>query len=174
MRFNVEPTHFFRITFDFSQPPLFDWQFAVSAPTPNASEVTVWGNNDEWIRAVCHTVTDHLRNRRTHRQWLHRPFVYDLGLFTVGFPGAFLFIKRLYPSISPSLAGLHPVIEAAVYIYIGLFCLLVYRLAFSYTKWAFPKLELLGTENGPSKHRLFWYCLALSVAGAAIWALLGG
>src|SRR5262249_58955758 len=83
-----KPGNSFSLTLDFSKPPLLDVNNAVSSPTPNRSQLFIEGNNDAWVATIADHVMSVISSRQNKRGWLHKAFIYDVGLYLIGFPMA--------------------------------------------------------------------------------------
>jgi len=91
---NGTPRNWLEINLDFNKPALLDWQNAVSNPTPNQSYVAAVGHNSVWIAGVFDTVTSRLNRNRNRRGFIHREFIYDLGLWLLALPIGFYATMR--------------------------------------------------------------------------------
>ncbi len=171
-RNNIEPRNWFGLLLDFSKPPLLDWVNPVSNPTPNASNLIIHGDSEAWVAAVRHTVIERLKQHSNRRSFLHKPLIYDAGMWLIGIPAAFLGTASLMPKISGFFRDLLPTIEYAAYVYVFFAVLVIYRFLFSYTKWAWPTVELTSTRNVTTKHRRYWYAVLVGLSIAFIWSLI--
>lgn len=169
-RFNTQkdPADWFELTLDFSKPPLLDWVNNVSSPTPNESNLIVSGQDDTWVSGVVRKVEQKIQAHKTHRNFLHAPFIYDAGLLIFGLPAAFSITSLASIYIYSQMSGTFLVFAAHAYVFIA--TLLSYRTLFGYTKWAFPKIE--HNMSNASKHRKLWGgiigTIALTTLTAAI------
>lgn len=162
-------SNLFQLTLDFSSPPAFDSENPLSAPTPNASTLIVSGRDESWISTIESCVEDVLKEKRTKRKLLHRNAIYDLGLFLVGFPASFAVTSVFYTRFGDFLSSLHNVIEIAIYFYVFLLTVFVYRLCFGYARWLFPTMELEGSVPSRATQRklLSYVASGLFLAGLA-------
>jgi hypothetical protein len=147
------PFNRFLLLLDFSTPPLVDHQNLVSSPTPNDSHLEVTGDRTEWVANVSAAVTEVTKDRRTKRAWIHRAFVYDIGLALLAVPLGIYACWKASDLIATHLS-IHPVVTAAVYVYVFVMAVWAYRILFGYAKWAFPTMELTDNRNKPLKHRV--------------------
>lgn len=166
------PRNEFQVNFDFAKPPLLDASSFVSSPTPNNSYVSVKGENDAWVSSVMAAIDDVLKHKKTNSAWLHKGFIYDLGMFLFALPAAFYVIYKLYPFVDSVLTKIGSVVEAAGYIYIFLLVLFLYRFLFGYTKWAFPSMELIDNKDSANTHRMVWYGIILTLTANFLWELI--
>ena len=171
-RRGFKPKNSFSLLLDFTKPALLNFVNPASAPTENNSNVSVQGDDDTWTNAVFAKIQEFTRSRATSRGFLHRPNIYDLGLFVLGMPLAFWLITKVAPLVQRFTASVHPIVETAAYIYSFFFALLFYRFVFNYAKWAFPLLELTGQHRGPAKHRALWTAIVVSIAAAFLYDVL--
>lgn len=167
----TEPFNRFSLMFDFSKPPLFEVGVAISAPTANNTNLEVQGNRGGWIAGVQAAVDAVLQERKTRRRWLHRGFIYDLGLFLFGFPLAFYVCWKTSHFVDQYLAPMGPFIVAVFYLYLGLVTLNVYRGLFGYAKWAFPVVELSDNADAAGTHRAVLSTILVAIFGRIIWEI---
>lgn len=149
---NREPQEGFQVWVDFSRPPLLDWENPLSAPTSNQSNVLANGDQ-AWSGAIIKCVEDQLENCRNTRAFLHRPFAYDLGVFVVALPVAFLTAKRLSPTISDFAGMGTTTLSVMLYVYLLAALVWTYRVIFSYARWAFPVMEITSEQNKRAIHK---------------------
>jgi hypothetical protein len=168
-RQNLNPRNYLELTLDFTKPPLLDWRNPVSSPTLNVSILNVSGDKESWVAAVSSAVRDWVETRKNRRAFIHKPFVYDFGLWLFGAPAGLLVCSVL----SPLFEQATPVVKIGAYMYAFFMTLFVYRLLFGYTRWAFPTVEILGSRDTARMHRRFWYAVMVSIVGGAIWQLFG-
>jgi hypothetical protein len=152
---------------DFSRPTMLDFSKLPTLPTPNASHFTIFSASESWFTALNTRLTQLFNERRTGFDWLHKPGVYDLFLFTVGLPFALWVDYRL--SALDVLTRVPVVVAGAFYVYAGLLGLFVFRILFSYSRWVFPKIELQSENSLPIRHRAIWLAIIIAVTAAIIW-----
>lgn len=165
----VEPEHLFTLFIDFGQPPLLDAGRLVSSPTENATKLTIRGTRSAWRSAIEEAVRKRIKKRRPLRTYFHGGFVYDLGLILLGLPLVFYACWKSASLIEKFFGQVNVVLSAAAYVYVGLVALWAYRIFFSYTKWAFPMVELTDQATLPSRHRKLWWALIIAAAGKLFW-----
>lgn len=165
------PANKFYINFDFSKPPLIDNNNPVSNPTPNNSSLTIEGDQDTWISAIEEACMGVLENRDNKRSFLHKSFVYDVGLFIFGIPLALYVCWKFSGFVDETLGSKSGFLSAVAYFYIFFFVINMYRILFGYTKWAFPTVELEERRNDSKMHRKFWFGVVASLLGALIYDL---
>ncbi len=146
---------------DFSRPPLFDFGRLPTLPTPNESNFEISADNESWFSATKARLSQFFSDRRTSTNWLHRAAVYDILLIFVGIPMAIWLDYRVVSLIDTS--KISPVIIAAVYIYIFLLAITLFRILFSYSRWVFPKVELDTELASPLRHRGIWGAIILAM-----------
>lgn len=168
----VEPHHMFELFLDFAQPALADPGLPVSLPTPNNTHLTIRGTRAGWRTAIEDAVKKRIKKRRIIRSYFHRAYVYDLGLMIVGIPLAIYACWYFAPFIQRNLGNTNPVVYSGAYIYVALSALWVYRILFSYTKWAFPLVELTDQSTRPTRHRKVWWGLIALITGKLFWPLV--
>jgi len=144
----------------------------VSSPTPNSSKLTMQGDRDSWVASILDAVMGIVDNRRTKRTWIHRAFVYDIGLLLLGIPAGLYICWKLSDPIQKHIDSISAFLSTAVYIYIFLLVIWAYRIFFGYTKWAFPSVELKEGTDVAKKHRHFWWAITIAIIAQAVWAVL--
>jgi len=162
----TRPANSFALTLDFSKPSLVDNNNPVSNPTPNESNLSIEGERDSWVASVEKSVLDISRERENHRHFLHRSFVYDIGLMLLALPAGLYVCWRFSDTINLQLGVYSTFIASVAYVYIILIVFWIYRILFGYTKWAFPTVELLESRSNSRSHRKFWYAIVISICGA--------
>ncbi|MBB3571513.1 hypothetical protein [Rhizobium sp. BK491] len=169
----VEPEHMFQFFVDLRQPPLFDASRFVSSATDNETNLSIRGTRSGWRAGIEAAVNKRILRRRPVRTFFHGPFVYDLFQMIVGFPLAFYACWLSSNWISLHFARTGPVLTGAVYIYIALAAIWAYRFLFSYTKWAFPMVEISDQATRPAKHRKIWWAMITVLFGKLFWDFVG-
>jgi hypothetical protein len=163
-----DPANMFKLYLDFSKPPLLDSQNPVSSPTPNASNLDVTGTTDASVAAVVDAVEGVTKDRGTNRAWMHRAFMYDLGVSVFGLPLGF-YVCWKASSLVAQFAGVNTFFAAAAYVYIFFVTLWAFRLLFGYTRWAFPSVELTDNPDKSRTHRAVLGVIVLGLLVNFIW-----
>ena len=128
---------------------------------------------EAWVAAIPNTVMTLLDLRKTPRAWLHRGFIYDLGLMVLAVPFGFYVSWRLRDWINAHFGATHPVLVGIIYVYIVLAILWIYRGLFGYTKWAFPAVELSDNGDRAVTHRVILGSILIAIIAELIWTLIG-
>jgi hypothetical protein len=123
---NINPLDRFYVHLDFTEPPTFASYNPWSQPTPNVSQFEVIGSDETWVTGVYAWITDFFRNRRRRRAWLHTQRSFNVAHWVIGFPAALWVVYRL-SYYAPALTRLHPALLGAIYAYVFLFSLLIFR-----------------------------------------------
>lgn len=160
-----QPLRLFELNFDFSKPSLLDSERIVSSPTPNQSFIRIQSDNDAWLASVNEAVFGVLEHKKVKRKFLHRAFVYDLGLMVLALPAAFYIAGKNSGTVTNIFGNTNGFLIAAFYVYLILTVMWAYRIFFGYTKWIFPSVELKESSSSTLGHRLFWGAILLSVGG---------
>lgn len=165
---NVQPLHQFEVLLDFTQPRLLDSSTPLSDPTPNPSGLLIGGERVGWRAGIESAVKKYVKERNRLWSWFHGQFVYDLFLFLIGIPFALYVCWRLAPLIDRVFAGINTVVIGGAYIYVGFCAIWLYRLAFSYARWAWPKIELAEQSMPSKRHRVILIAAVAFVSTAVI------
>jgi multisubunit Na+/H+ antiporter MnhE subunit len=89
---------------------------------------------------------DFFRTRRRRRAWLHTQRSFSVAHWVVGFPAALWIVYRL-SYYAPALTRLHPALLGAIYAYVFLLSLLVFRGIVWLVRWLFPVVEFAGSRS---------------------------
>jgi len=168
---NVQPTNQFNLSLDFSQPPLLDANTFISGPTRNGSGLNIEGDRPGWLAGIEKTVVERIDKRHNLRKFLHGHFIYDYGLLGFGAPLALYFCWLSMGFIQQN-AKYWPILQAAAFVYIFFVGLWIYRILFSYLRWAYPLAELKEQLSRPRKHRIFWWSIVTLLGGKVFWDLV--
>jgi hypothetical protein len=142
---NVTPLHRFYVHLDFTEPPTFASYNPWSQPTPNASHIEVIGSDQTWVTGVYELIIDFFRARRRRRTWLHTGRSFNVAHWVIGFPAALWIVYRL-SYYAPALGRMHPALLGAIYAYVFLVSLLIFRGIIWSFRWLFPVVELTGSR----------------------------
>ncbi|QIO58867.1 hypothetical protein [Rhizobium leguminosarum] len=164
----AEPYHQFEVLLDFTQPGLLDASTQLSEPTANPSGFLIGGSRSGWRAGIESAVKKRIKERNRLWSWFHLQFIYDLFLLLLGMPFALYLCWRLAPAVDRLFGGASPVVIGGAYVYIGFVSIWLYRVAFSYTRWAFPKVELADQNNPSKKHRFVIGGLLLFIVGSVV------
>lgn len=164
------------VTLDFSRPPAFDISNPSGAPTPNNSQISVYGSEPIWVSGVFERIRAVLQQGSVKTGWIHGPHVYDVLVYFVGIPFA-LAVAVLAASRIPAPEGLLGLsFSLAVFLFAGLTALWSFRLSFSISRWLLPYVEYAPAPE--PLHRKLRLVIATTIVGAvaslsaaALWAL---
>jgi hypothetical protein len=161
------------VTFlDFSRPPLLDFSRLPTLPTPNESNFSIAADDESWFAATKAKLSQFFADRRTSTNWLHRAAVYDILLILAGVPIAIWADFRIVGLINTS--KISAIVTTALYIYVFVLVLLVFRVLFSYSRWVFPKVELDSELTSPLRHRGIWGAIFLGLIASFLYDILNG
>jgi hypothetical protein len=165
--FKLNPCCILELQFDFNKPPLIDFITNPSFPTPNTSSLHILSENDTWAEGAHEKIMSFLRERRTHRAWLHRKNIYDL-LSILFFLPLTLWNLHKFDFFAADFFSKHTsVFTVTVYIYIFIIVLTFFRFVFNYLRWIFPYQELrTSLKNRFALHRLIFVTLLTGVTVA--------
>jgi len=164
---NLVPNNSFTLTVDLARPPVLEMN-----PQQNGSVAIIFGLDTTWTNALHDELAAFFRQRRTRRGWLHSPRSYDALVILVGFPLSFEIVYRLDRLIRTK-ATIPEALSVALYVYIVLVVLFLFRTLFNYARWAFPKLEVdAPRQHIGAAHRVAISTLALMVLAVLVKASL--
>ena len=166
---NLVPNNTFTIVLDLSRPNVLDMS---TPPTQNASIANISGLDAMWANALHDELVAFFQQGRTNRGWLHVTRSYDALLFLVGFPLSFDIVYHL-SRLTKEAAPIPQALSVALYVYIVLLVLFLFRILFNYATWAFPKLEIdAPRQHSGAAHRVAISTLSLIILGALVKAAL--
>jgi hypothetical protein len=170
LRFNNStPNNYFLITIDLARPPVLDMS---PQPIPNASIASVFGADLTWANGLCDELTQFFNQTANRRGWLHFAESYTMLMITVGIPLSLIIVYYL-DRLVRRVGILPEALSVAMYVYIVLIVLYLFRLLFNYARWVFPKVELdAPRQHIGVRHRFAISALALMVVGALVRAAL--
>lgn len=163
---NVTPLNRFKLKLDFTEPPGFNVYNPWDQPTPNSSQLEVYGPDHTWVTAVHEATLSFFARRKTRRRWLHSATTFNLLNYLLAFPGALWIVYRVDTRFSDALSGIHSSLRGALYIYIFLLALLIFRVMIGGFRWIFPVIELEGARSMKAR------VLAGTVLSSIVLALL--
>ena len=155
------------LVLDFSRPTILDFSKLPTNATENASNFQIVAASESWFTTLNTRLTQLFDERRTPVDWLHQTGMYDLLLFILGLPLALWIDYRFSPAIDRLM--LPVVLAAGLYVYLFFAGLFIFRGAFTYSRWVFPKVEMQTEASPPLRHRAVWFAIMIGVFGAAIW-----
>lgn len=158
-----------KIEFDFQKPKVFDLQSIPSLATPNNSSIHIIGNNETWVFGTYKKVMDSLVERSTKRGWLHKNNVYDLLLWFLIIPMTFRILYKIDNNFLLRFENISTIFVVAIYLYLFIFIINIFRMIFNYARWIFPKIELVTSlKNGARIHRLILTTILISLLASFI------
>lgn len=166
-----EPVNQFRITFDFTAPPTFDFNISPSVATPVNSTIDIVGENETWVSGTYRKVSNLLDDRRNSHGWLHRNNIWDLFLWVIIMPVIFRLLFLVQHVLPANLANVSGVLKGAFYVYAFFFLLNFFRIIFSYARWVFPYLEFNTPMRRTNLHRFILGTIVLSIIGSICYEL---
>jgi hypothetical protein len=163
------PQSLLSVELDLNKPPLVDFTTNPSLSTTNNSFIQVLGENETWVEGAHEKVLSSLRERKTKRAWLHRNNAYDLFLWILILPISFWNLRKIDLMVSVYLSKISSVFTVALYVYVFIIILNLFRLGFNYVRWLFPYLELkTPLKKGAIVHRSIFVLIFLPVMYALV------
>jgi hypothetical protein len=127
-----------------------------------------------WVSGVYEKMAAILHHGQTKSGWIHSRYTYDALLFAIGLPAALAAASLASQTARTSLAT-----QLAAFVFVALFSLAAFRLAFSAVKWLLPVVEFTGLPQ--PLHRQIRLALSTIVLGSVgslgatlIWFVLYG
>ena len=167
-----EPVNQFRITFDFASPPIFNFNISPSLATPTNSSIDIIGENETWVSGTYRKVSNLLEDRRTKHGWLHKNNIWDLFLWIIIMPIIFRLLYLLQKNLPAFISTVSGVLKAAIYVYVFILLLNLFRIVFSYARWVFPYLELSTPLRRNKLHRVILGAILISIISSISYELI--
>ncbi len=168
--FNYKPAHFFILNIDFNKPPLIDFSTSPSIATPNGSFIEIAGESENWVAGVFEIVKSKVQAKDNKRAWLHKALVYDAVLWFIVFPLAFYVCYSVEGVVQHKID--YRYVKIGLIFYSFFLVINLYRMFFSYTKWAFPKMELAARYSTTAMHRKWWFAISTGMVVCILWNVL--
>lgn len=150
---NYYPHNSFKILLDFNKPKIFDLSLMPSHGTPNASNVEVQGYDATWVNGLFSEIKKFIDNRSSSLSFVHHHSIYDILVWLFGLPLSFWFCSKLAASIESAFGGNNAFVISALYLYVFLVSLFVFRLLFHYLRWVCPLVEWRSKGSRLLTHR---------------------
>lgn len=144
---NVTLPNSFRLNLDFTEPPGFHAYNPWDQPTPNNSSLEVLGPNTTWVAGVHETVVSFFNERKRNRAWLHSQVTFNILNWLFAFPAALWITYRIDNIFHAQLQSVHVTLRGALYVYLVLISLLLFRVIVAGFRWIFPVVELQGARS---------------------------
>lgn len=143
---NVTPLNRFKLTLDFTEPPGFNVYNPWDQPTPNNSKLEVLGPDHTWVTAVHEATLGFFERRKRRRGWLHAFTTFNVLNWLLGFPGALWIVYRIDERFGTGMT-MHTALRGALYIYVFLLALFIFRAIVFGFRWLYPVIELEGSRS---------------------------
>lgn len=168
-----DPSNKIRVEFDFQKTKIFDLITNPSKATHNTSNIYVFGEDEIWVSGAYKNVIQSLQERANKRNWLHKTNIYDLFLWFIIIPLCFFTIYKFERLFSLKTRSISTVFVVTLYLYFFLITLNIFRMIFNYTRWVFPKMEIVTSlKKGAIVHRVILGMLFLAILSSFIYDLL--
>ena len=165
-RVNKPPVNQFCIDLDLNKQNVFEI-LAKPADTTNQSIGVIAGDNSNWVNGTYKMLEEFFELYSTPYNFIHKKTSYDLVLWLLGMPLMLAWLYKISQWIGDKLDKTPEIISIAIYLYLFVLMLLVFRILFNYTRYIFLKVEGPRHPNkGPWKHR--------SLLAALVFTSIGG
>ncbi len=160
--FNKEPRNRFDINIDSSIVAFDDMKN--TSITSNESTFRVSGDNQTWVDGVFTTIDKFFNENKLKRGWLYSKHTYDVLLLIITFPAIFWIVRQLEPIIKSSFPNSSKVYYVALFVYISVISLLLFRYSYNLLKILFPYIEF-DYKKKRIIHKIRWFLSSLMLAG---------
>lgn len=157
---------------DFNKPEVFNFSLQPSQETPNASNITVKGNDITWVNGVFNEFNKIIESHPSSLAWLHRHTIYDIIVWLLGLPFGFWMCYKASSLIQKTFGQLSTFLQNATYVYLFFISLVGLRVLFHYARWIWPLVEYKGKFNKSLKHRVIWSGIIVGLASSIIHDLI--
>lgn len=162
---NYYPHNSFKIFLDFSKPKIFDLSLMPSHGTPNESDIEVKGYDAIWVNGVFSEIKKFIDNRSSTLSIVHSHSVYDILLWTLGYPLSFWVCYKFSEKIESVFGVSNAFATSALYLYAFIATLFVFRVLFHYLRWVCPLVEYRSKGNRMLAHRALFAILSVGWFG---------
>jgi len=170
--YGIKPRNNFTLFIDFNKPQILDFSFLPSQATPNESNICVTGFDATWVHGVFSEANNFIDRHSSKLTWIHRHSIYDLLLWLLGLPFGFWVVYNLSGFLDKVFGSLSQFIRSAVYVYVFLASLLIFRLAFHYARWVWPLVEYQSPKDKAYKHRITIVTIYIGLIGKLLYDLI--
>lgn len=169
--YDIYPHNSFIIFLDFNKPKIFDLSLMPSHETPNESNIEVKGYDATWVNGVFSEIKKFIEDRSSTLSFVHRHSVYDILLWVLGFPLSFWVCYKFSVIIENAFGGNNAFVTNALYLYVFLTTLFIFRILFHYLRWLCPLVEYQSKVNRMLAHRAIFLALSIGLAGKFLYDL---
>jgi hypothetical protein len=148
------PRNSIEIFIDFKRPNIFDFSLTPYEKTFNASNFSVSGADPIWSEGLYDKLINFFKTYKKRFYFIHGNGVYDIFLWTLVIPIIFWIINKLNPTISNLTSQWPAVPTSALYIYLFVISLFLFRTVFDYARWIKPPVEYV--KNNTSRTSSQW------------------
>ncbi len=134
-----DPLNSFTVTLDFRRPRAFQGLLGI-LEEHNESNIVINGQDTTWVNGVAAELREFFNARSTKRDWLHTPQSYSIAAL-FGIPLSLYWVYRIDSWLRPSTFLIPEAIKVAVYVYIVLIIMFIYRVTFNVARHTFPVIE---------------------------------
>ncbi|GJQ59743.1 MAG: hypothetical protein D8M57_13020 [Candidatus Scalindua sp. AMX11] len=150
---NYYPHNSFQIFLDFNKPKIFDMSLLPSQGTPNQSKIEVQGYDATWVNGVFSELKQFIDKRSSTLSIVHSHSIYDILLLVLGFPSSFWVCSKLSNQIETAFESGSVFVINALYLYVFVITLFIFRVLFHYIRWVCPLVEYQSKDNKIFAHR---------------------
>ncbi len=164
---NYSPSNGFKVFIDFRKPKLFDFSLMPSSETPNESNIEVKGYDSTWVDGTFKPLEEFINTRSSRFSFIHNNCSYDILLMVFCFPISFWICHTLAFHIES--ISKNTFVTNAMYLYVFLAILMVFRILFHYVRWVFPLVEFKHKNNKTGWHLTLLIGVIGSIIATCIW-----
>lgn len=169
---SYRPSNGFRIFFDFTKPKIFDFTLLPSQNTPNESKIEVKGYDPTWANGLFSEIEQKIDSSTSNFSKVHKHSIYDIFLWILGMPLAFWIVYRLSNKVEYLFNNHSVFLKNALYVYLFMVILFVFRVLFHYLRWVCPLVEYRSKKNKIIIHRGVLSAITLGLFIAFIYDLI--
>lgn len=170
--YNYSPSNSFTIFIDFDKPEIFDFTFIPSLNTPNSSNIEVTGYDATWVNGVFSELKNFVDGRSSTLSIIHNHSIYDILLWMLGFPLSFWFCWELSSQIESLFNNINIFTANALYLYVFMASLVVFRSLFHYLRWTCPLVEFRYNRNKSLVHRTVLFTMITGWVGRFLYDIV--
>lgn len=166
------PENSFHLNIDFSKPQVFDFSFLPSERTSNDSQFEVEGSDSTWVNGVFLEIDSFIKYKPSKFPTVHKGGVYDILVWVLGIPFGFWACLKFENILSAGVLTIHSFIANALFVYVFLLSLFLFRILFHYFRWVYPMIEYRYKSERSLIHQAALLSITIGLIGKFIYDVI--
>jgi hypothetical protein len=165
--FDTDPLCALELELDYSKPRLIDIAISPSSSTPNTSKLHVLAVSSNWAEGAHEKIMSFLKERQTHRSWLHNAYIHSFLTFVIFITLTFWILHKIELFAANFFSQCSVVLTVAIYLYLFVLLINFFLFMLNYFCWLFPYQELRTSLKGRiGLHRMILILIVTAITGA--------